>query len=231
MTLHTHHWGTAGGPRVLLLHGVQSSGASWWRIAEGLAASGAEVTAPDLRGHGASPRASSYRFADFVGDLEPGWDLVVGHSLGGTLAAFALAQDPGFARRAVLLDPVLELPEDDFETIVEDQLEELRSADAGALQAANPRWSSEDCRHKAEAAAACSPHAAEAVLRENRPWDHAHLLEAIDTPLWILGGDPAAGALFSPSGDSRYRMLQGTGHAVHRDDPHAVLDGLREALA
>ena len=229
MELNEHRWGTAGGPRVLLLHGVQSSGATWWQIAEGLASRGADVTAPDLRGHGASPRAERYRFADYVCDLRPGWDLVVGHSLGGTLAAFALAHDPGFARRAVLLEPVFTLPEDDFEQVVAGQLEEL-DAPEHALHAAHPHWHPEDRRLKAAAAAACSRHAAEATLRENRPWDHAGLLSAPKTPLTILGGDPALGALFGPTDDPRYRMLTGTGHSPHRDDPRAVLEALHARL-
>ena len=53
-----------GGPRVLLLHGLQSSGATWWRIASSASPTrGADVTAPDLRGHGASPRGERYRLA------------------------------------------------------------------------------------------------------------------------------------------------------------------------
>jgi pimeloyl-ACP methyl ester carboxylesterase len=228
MTLHSHTWGDPGGPRVLLIHGVQSSGATWWRIAEGLAHAGAHVTAPDLPGHGASPRGTSYRFADLVADLGDGWDLVAGHSLGGTLAAYALAEDRDFARRAVLLDPVFELPEDDFEAIVAGQLAELATSGA-ALQAAYPHWHPEDCRRKAQAAAACDPYAAEAVLRDNRPWDHAHLLDGLDAE--VIGADPAHGAMFTPRAPAtRYRMLEGTGHSLHRDAPGPVTAVLKGAL-
>ncbi len=208
---------------MLLLHGVQSSGATWWRIAEGLAQRGADVTAPDLRGHGASPRADRYRLADFVADLRPAWDLVVGHSLGGTLAAYALANHAAFARRAVLLDPVFDLPDDGFDDLVAGQLAEL-TLTHDELRERHPRWHPEDIRRKAEAARACDPHAAEATLRENRPWDHGHLLARSDTPLTILGADPAHGALFAPIADPRYTMLAGAGHSLHRDNPDAVLD-------
>jgi pimeloyl-ACP methyl ester carboxylesterase len=44
-------WG-AGPRRALLLHGLGSSGASWWRIAEALAEREFQVCAPDLRGPG-----------------------------------------------------------------------------------------------------------------------------------------------------------------------------------
>ena len=229
MDLNEHRWGAAGGPRVLLLHGVQSCGATWWQIAEGLAKRGADVTAPDLRGHGASPSADRYRLTDFASDLHPGWDLVVGHSLGGTVAAHAAANGTGFARRIVLLDPVFDLPEDGFDELVAGQLSELTLTEA-ELRRQHPRWHPEDIRHKAEAARACDPRAAEATLRENRPWDHGHLLAQIDTPLTILGGDPAHGALFAPIADPRYTMLAGSGHSLHRDDPQAVLKALDAGL-
>ena len=164
--LATHAWGPPEGERVLLLHGVQSSAATWWRIADGLAADGRRVVAPDLRGHGRSPAAVSYALADLAADVRAiggDWDLVVGHSLGGTLAAH-LVGDPGFARRAVLLDPVLQLPEEGFEAIVAAQLAEL------AAPPADPRWHPEDARLKRAAARQTSPYVNEAVLRDNRPW-------------------------------------------------------------
>ena len=65
------------------------------------------------------------------------------------------------------------------------------------------------------------------MLRDNRPWDHAHLLA---TRLEILGGDPAHGALFTRSDHPGYRMLPGTGHSPHRDDPQAVLEALDAGL-
>jgi pimeloyl-ACP methyl ester carboxylesterase len=229
MALNQQRWGTGAGPRVLLIHGVQSSGATWWRIAEGLAQRGADVTAPDLRGHGASPPADRYRLADLVADLRGGWDVVVGHSLGGTLAAFALAHDPAFARRAVLLDPVFDLPEQGFEALVEGQLAEL-SVTGDELREQHPRWDPKDIRLKLEAARACDPRAAEAVLRDNRPWDHGHLLAHIDTPLTILGADPAHGALFVPIADPSYTMLEGAGHSLHRDDPQTVLHHVNACL-
>lgn len=225
MDLNEHRWGATGGARILLLHGLQSSGATWWRIAEALAGQGAEVIAPDLRGHGASPRGDRYRFADFVADLAPGWDLVVGHSLGGALTAAALAQDPGFTRRAVLIDPVFELPDDEFDAILEGQLAERTLTEAD-LRAQNPTWHAHDIRLKAEASAACAPETVEAALRDNRPWDHAGLLANVQSPLRILGGDPAHGALFPPTDDPRYGMLPGTGHSPHRDAPQAVLEAL-----
>jgi pimeloyl-ACP methyl ester carboxylesterase len=242
VSLHTLRWGRPGGPSALLIHGVQASGNCWWRIADALAHAGLDVAAPDLRGHGQSPSGQRYRLYDFAADLiavGDDWDLVVGHSLGGTLIALMLAADPGFARGAVLLDPVLELPEDDFDALVASQLAELSAADPAALQAAHPAWHPDDCRIKAVAAAACSPFVNEAVLRENRPWDYARLLAQTRTPTLVLGADRAAGGMLDPrlarrlaadSAHVSYRELTGVGHSVHRDRPQLVVDAIVEAV-
>ena len=55
----SHRFGT-GSPRVLFIHGLSSAGPVWWRIAEALSAVGHPSTAPDLRGHGGSPRFNEY---------------------------------------------------------------------------------------------------------------------------------------------------------------------------
>lgn len=242
LSLHTLRWGHSGNPRALLVHGVQSSANSWWRVADALAHSGLHVTAPDLRGHGQSPTGSRYGLEDFVTDLLEvgnGWDLVVGHSLGGTLLSHLLAAEPGFAQRAVLLDPVFRLPEEDFDAIVAGQLAELAAADADALRVAHPTWHPEDCRIKAQGAAACSPVVNEAVLRENRPWDYSELLVRTQIPVLVLGADPAAGGMLDPALAERlaasnalirYRKLSGVGHSVHRDQPQIVIDTLLEAV-
>src|SRR5262249_8193932 len=114
MELNTHRWGD-GDTRVLLIHGICSSGATWWAIAAGI--ENATVVAPDLRGHGESPRANDYSAAAFAEDLGSGWDLVIGHSLGGLIAVHAAAHDAGFAKRLILLDPVLDL--DDFDAVTQ----------------------------------------------------------------------------------------------------------------
>src|SRR3954453_17098848 len=63
-------WGK-GPRRALLLHGLGSAGIGWWRIAESLARDGYAVCAPDLRGHGISPKPGRYGIADYAGDLAP----------------------------------------------------------------------------------------------------------------------------------------------------------------
>jgi pimeloyl-ACP methyl ester carboxylesterase len=240
--LNTFAWGRASGPSVLLVHGVQSSAGTWWQIADGLARRGLGVTAPDLRGHGLSPSGQSYRLIDFVEDLAAlagNWDVVVGHSLGGTVIAHALVDGHWPACHAVLLDPVLELPEAEFDAIVQGQLAELATVDAAALQRANPRWHPEDCRQKALAAACCSPFVNEAVLRDNRPWDYGDLLARTASPVLVLGADEGAGGMLDPGLGRRiaasnshvsYRRIAGAGQSLHRDRPQLVVDAVLDLV-
>ncbi|KQQ03794.1 MULTISPECIES: alpha/beta fold hydrolase [unclassified Rathayibacter] len=103
---------TGDGERhVGLVHGLGADGATWAPLVDRLVATGGfTVTTVDLRGHGGSDRASSYRLHDFADDLAESLpaDLhaVVGHSLGGSVLVRAVARlrparavylDPGFA--------------------------------------------------------------------------------------------------------------------------------------
>ena len=87
----------AGDRSALLIHGITSSAAGWWRVARSLCEIGYTVTAPDLRGHGASPAGSDQRLASMAADvlaLGTRWDLVLGHSMGGSVAIAAATARP-----------------------------------------------------------------------------------------------------------------------------------------
>lgn len=242
VALATTQWGTGPG-RALLLHGIVSSGATWWRLAEVLAEDGYEVVAPDLRGHGTSPRADSYLLADHVADLRAlgtGWDLVVGHSLGGLLGALATDADPKFARRLVLLDPALDIPDDRFETGAAQEIAEAtHPPSARAVQAAHPTWDRRDAVAVAAAAKAADAAAVARTLRDNTPWRYTGVITRLAVPTLVLGADPAHEALFRPrtgvelmirNPSVRVRVVVGAGHAVHRDRPTAVATAIRSFL-
>lgn len=116
----THHvlaWGEARAPRgtVVLLHGFADAAGTWQPVAEGLAARGLHVLAPDLRGFGQGPRApigTTYHFPDYVADVLAVIDaacgpdarpFLCGHSMGGTVAVYLAGAHPErFARVALL---------------------------------------------------------------------------------------------------------------------------------
>jgi pimeloyl-ACP methyl ester carboxylesterase len=99
-----------GRPTLLLLHGVADSSESWLPVMPGLAEH-FRVIAPDLLGHGHSdkPRAdySAAAFANGMRDLLDVLDVdrvtVIGHSLGGGVAAQFAYQYPERVERLVLV--------------------------------------------------------------------------------------------------------------------------------
>ena len=105
---------TGSGPlQVGLVHGLGADGTVWRPLIDVMVRSGQyTVTTVDLRGHGLSDRADSYRVDEMAGDLvetlPTGLHSVVGHSLGGAVLVRAVV---GLApERAIYLDPGFALP-------------------------------------------------------------------------------------------------------------------------
>jgi pimeloyl-ACP methyl ester carboxylesterase len=106
------------GPTVLLLHGLSAARTSWDAVRSHVAASlGARVFAIDHRGHGESARTPGHYGVDdyaadaaaFVEQVVGGPVAVVGHSLGGLVAAHLAAERPELVSAAYLEDPPLYL--------------------------------------------------------------------------------------------------------------------------
>lgn len=238
-TLPAQHWGDpASSRRALLVHGLTSSGATWWRVGEALAHDGWFVTAVDLRGNGGAPVADTYSFSDYVSDLPgSGWNLVVGHSLGGAVATLA-ALRPGFAERVVLLDPALALPSGELDGLLAGELGELVLDEAG-FRALRPAWHPLDIEHKAAATALATAHMVERTIADNTPWNVLTEAGRLSVPTLIVGGDHAvysmvstesADALVAANGNVAYRVVAGSGHSPHRDRPEETLALLRAWL-
>ena len=241
--LHAIRWGEGGTRRILLLHGITANATGWWRVGPDLAERGWAVTAVDLRGHGASPGAASYLFADQAADvlaLGPGWDAVLGHSMGGTIAVLAAAQQPDWAAGLVLQDPALMLPEPMSE-VLEWLLEEYDLGPSEErIAEANPQWHPRDVAAKVEALRASSPEIVRETVESNWNWMVLDEASALEVPTVIIGSDPAAGGIvpvafgewLAASPWIEYSMMPGSSHSTHRDDSHydTYLSTLVDAL-
>jgi pimeloyl-ACP methyl ester carboxylesterase len=112
--MYIRYWGDPNASKkAILIHGLASASTSWNFIARELVSDGYYVIAPDLPGHGKSHWEGIYsydqvkdRLAENLNGDTP--DLLVGHSLGGLIAA-DLAIILG-ARKTVLIDPVFRFP-------------------------------------------------------------------------------------------------------------------------
>lgn len=123
LELHVLTWEPSGvaprthAPTCVLLHGYMDSAASFDEIAPGLARAGFRVIAPDQRGFGESARVPDggyYHFPDYVFDVADLVDAVspdapvflVGHSMGGSVAALYAGTLPERVARLALLEGV-----------------------------------------------------------------------------------------------------------------------------
>jgi lipase len=116
MLLHLHEWGERSAPPLVCLHGISAHGRRYRRLAEERLSRRFRVLAPDLCGHGRSDWEPPWTIATHAHDVLETLDdagvrraAFVGHSFGGRLVLELAARDPERVRRAVLLDPAIQL--------------------------------------------------------------------------------------------------------------------------
>lgn len=231
-------------PSILLLHGVQSSRRTWWRIQEDLVDLGWQVTALDLPGHGehpagAAPLTVASMAADVAARLEGPVDLVAGHSLGAVVALELVHAHPRLARGVVLEDPPGLGADLDPADVADEVLQEspLARTDPDGLRERTlrdePRWSRRDAEHAVESRQRLDEHAVAAMLRCD-PWDLPALVRHCPLPIELLVADSSGSAL---TGAVRAELVAAvppervalvrSGHGIHRERPalwlHAVL--------
>jgi pimeloyl-ACP methyl ester carboxylesterase len=249
--------GGTGRGRAVLLHGMMSTAATWWRIGPALAGRGWVVDALDLPGHGDWPRSGRPLDLDMLvegvaGRLGGPVDLLVGHSLGGATAVALAGRRPGVARAVVLEDPPSGLGgaaraaladgvEADARLVRRDRARLVRRE-----REANPTWATEDVEHSVDGIAAADWEAMAAGLRGELAWDLPAMVAAVRVPLLVMaapadrGLDAGGSALQGPVREAvrallppdRFVVLDG-GHCLHRDLPDrwlAVVGAFADAV-
>ena len=113
-TLEALHWSNPGAPKVLCLHGWLDNAASFVPLSAHL--TDFDLLALDFAGHGFSshrPASSRYYFPEYMFDVDAvldilGWEKchLIGHSMGGGIAAGLAAAIPERVDRLVSLDAV-----------------------------------------------------------------------------------------------------------------------------
>ena len=108
--------GPADGPPVVLVHGWACTAFAWRRQVPALVAAGRRVVAFDLKGHGFSDKppvvgeysmeAMSRFVLDVMDATGVGRATLVGHSMGGAIAASVAISHPERVERLALLSPV-----------------------------------------------------------------------------------------------------------------------------
>ena len=220
-------WGT-GNRIAVLIHGLSARAALWDDMGRKLAAAGYRAIAPDLRGHGHSPRGPysvDHWIADLLENMAVGPDLAIGHSLGGILLLEAV--DRLRPKRAVYIDPPWLTPADPEKTIRDFEARKLLSRDA--IASANLRWTPEEIDLRHEGFRLWDSTTARAFI-QTRAADYTPAAQPAQPSLAVL---PDSSELAPPDAVERLRALgwdaavfAGTGHYVHLDDRGAVTSRL-----
>lgn len=226
MRLHVASYGS-GSSTVALLHGLSGSHQIFHDLIGRLTNHDCTVLGVDLRGHGKSARAGSYRIEDFAGDviesLPRGLDAVAAHSFGARVLLAAVRELRPY--RAVYLDPAWFIPETTHDSafmranVGEHPDGSVYSLDE--LRALNPAWGTGNLRR---------------VLQAREQWDRAMLrslanmaakspfqMEPADRPSMVLyGGDSAllraARLELLRAAGYEVRIQLNAGHNLHVDD-------------
>lgn len=146
---------------LLCLHGIEAHGLRFIGLAQRL--NGVTVVAPDLRGHGRSPKVGPWTMAQQLADLKPLLEslgprtVLLGHSYGGRIAWELARAAPDRLAGLILVDPAL---------VISAEL----AASARATNAANLHWPDWQAAFSALVADRASS---------------AHWSVALDTAVWL----------------------------------------------
>ena len=239
--------GPAGGPPLVLLHGVTGRWQTWLSVMPDLAVRW-RLFALDLRGHGRSGRAAgAYRIMEYAADViallrrqagEPA--VLVGHSLGAIIAIAVAAEAPDAVRAVVLEDPPLapfrhqsarERAEYGRFTALRDLARSGRTVDEliAPLADLQPGRDAAALRARAVSLSQLDPDVLTLIIedRAREGYDLDALLGQISCPVLLLQGNPALGGALADVDAQRaasllvrgaYVRLLEVGHGIHVPD-------------
>jgi pimeloyl-ACP methyl ester carboxylesterase len=230
---------------IVLLHGVQSSQLTWWRLKQDLADLGWQVHLADLLGHGSRHAAGPDELTidamarDVLEQVPGPVNVLAGHSLGSivALSLVGLAQD--YCERVVIEDPpglAGSVQLGDTAARVEESVRVARADPAGtilALLEQNPVWSRRDAENSVRNRMMLDVARVTRLLKTNR-WDLQALVNDCPVPIQLLVAsensalrDPDRSALMDRLPPDHVAVLE-CGHDIHRERPalwlHHVLE-------
>jgi pimeloyl-ACP methyl ester carboxylesterase len=224
-------------PPVVLLHGLTGSGACWTPLARALEDE-FDVIMPDARGHGGSSAPHhGYRYDDHASDivgliraLGLSQPVLLGHSMGGMVAAVVASRRAGILRGLILVDPTFLSPERQREVRDSDIADQhrralgLQKSDLVAeARARHSHRSPEIVELLAEARLKTRMGAFDVLTPPNPPY--RDVVSAMDVPsLLVIGDNPVvtldmAMELRSLNPRLQIEQIQNAGHGLPFEQP------------
>jgi pimeloyl-ACP methyl ester carboxylesterase len=237
---------------ILLLHGVQSSQLTWWRLEQDLQDLGWQVHAVDMLGHGSRQAVGPDVLTiddlaqDVLAQLPGPVNVLAGHSLGSIVALTLTGLAPGYCDCVVIEDPpglAGSIDLGDVADNVEETVRVTRADPAGTLAALleeNPVWSRRDAENSVKNRLMLDAVRVSRLLRANR-WNLQGLVNDCPVPVQLLAAtkdsaltNPDRAFLMDRLPDDHVTVVD-SGHTIHRERPalwlHHVLRFAETALA
>jgi pimeloyl-ACP methyl ester carboxylesterase len=251
-TAQTRPW-----PMLVLLHGITDSGLCWPRVVKALAGE-YDMILPDARGHGLSdkpptgyaPQDHAADVAGLIRGLGLHRPMLIGHSMGGGVAATTAALYPDLVGGVILEDPPWRpgpdegMPQQQAARAAEYRQDILnrKTMTASALIAQRkreqPKWADEEFTDWIVAKQQVSPEVTQYITSPRLPW--RQIAPRIACPALLITADVAEGAIVAPESaaeavrlmpNGRVVHIPGAGHNIRRDQFDAYMTAVREFLA
>ncbi len=238
------------GPRLLILHGLTGSHDEFLHLAPILARQ-AHLYLLDMRGHGRSGWAESYTVADygrdvvtFLQDVVGETAVLLGHSLGGIVAAWVAANRPDLVSGLILAEPGFYIMQHLASSWMHPYFVSLRDhlrqhhARGGSLaqmmayvgQTSVDTAVPDAVRQRAVQLLHVDPAVLEPLLGQGLLGDHDPdaLLAQITCPVHLIAAESGSGGVMTLDDvqhvvaqvpHAAYTIVTGTGHDIHLDRP------------
>lgn len=244
------HYTRTGGdlPPLILLHGVQTDGLTWFRTAQALQDQ-FDCIMPDARGHGQSSRVEDTFSSDLmvqdVVDLLKALNIeqpsVIGHSMGAEIAGRLAAAYP--VAQLVLVDPAMrnlmatmpqfdiDSPPDWFKPIIQ-TMQALRTASHAEKMVIAQRllppgsgdWAEADFVSYVDAHGRFDLNVYRHIHGLGYLFEAANVLDAITCPVLLLTAQPMMpGADLEPGLSAYTRHIRTLQHVHFEDSGHAIM--------
>jgi len=238
----TYYQTGSGELDIFIQHGYSDSALCWGPLPEDLG-NNFRVTLMDARGHGESAKPDyGYDITTMAKDmialirhLKMEKPVVIGHSMGGSLAAHLAALEPDLPGGAVLIDPAFRDRKPTHDRVNEMETLKMKNVKeiADSIRQKHPDWPEIFIMPSAEAKLQMSMNVIQLMPTIDATWRDD--LKKTICPMLLITADESAGAIVSeetrefiktnhPNVDVLH--IPGAGHSIQREKYAEVLQGI-----